>query len=183
MSDCKYWPQYSPDGGVQWLLPKLWTSSIRGCVWYHTGTPLWPLKWPAKLVYFFCRFICCCPGSRWGNTERVVAQWWQPVACRVALDMSHWAMPPVLLWRTATAIKMANNEGAFVCQCRLFCMIIRSYKTMLWTLKLNSSCNINLKRFISLFVWYLPVPATMDSIFATNVASRWAQFKNTHRLV
>ncbi len=32
------------------------------------------------------------------------------------------------------AIKMANNRGAFVHCCRLFCMIICSYKTMLWSI-------------------------------------------------
>jgi hypothetical protein len=48
-----YWLQYSPNGGVQWLLPKPWTSSIRHCARYCTGAPLWPSKWPAKLVHFF----------------------------------------------------------------------------------------------------------------------------------
>ncbi len=27
----------------------------------------------------FCRcLVCCCPGGRWGDTERVVARWWHP---------------------------------------------------------------------------------------------------------
>jgi hypothetical protein len=43
------------------------------------------------------------------NTEQVVAQWQCPVASGVALHMLHWAMPSVLLQRTAVAIKMAGR--------------------------------------------------------------------------
>ncbi len=56
-----------------------------------------------------CCFACCCPGSRWGNMEQVVTQWWRPVASGVALDMLHRAMPSVLLQRTAVAIKTAGG--------------------------------------------------------------------------
>ncbi len=83
---------------------------------------------------FFCRrFMCCCPGGRWGNIEQVVAQWRCPVASGVALDMPHQAMPSVLLRCTAVAIEMAGGWGPFVCHCRLLCIIIHSYKTMLWS--------------------------------------------------
>jgi hypothetical protein len=61
------------------------------------------------VTFFCCHFVCCCPGSRWGNTEQVVAQWQHPVASGVALDMPHRAMPSVLLWRTAVAIKTASG--------------------------------------------------------------------------
>ncbi len=64
----------------------------------------------------YCLFACC-PGGRWGNTEQVVAQCRHPVASRVALDMPHWAMPSVLLWHTAVAIKTAGGQGAFVRHC------------------------------------------------------------------
>jgi hypothetical protein len=37
--------------------------------------------------------VCCLPGGRRGDTERVVARWRRPVASRVALDMLHWEMP------------------------------------------------------------------------------------------
>jgi hypothetical protein len=53
VTDCMYRQQYLPNGGVQWLLPKPWTSSIRQCTWYCTGAPPQPLKWPEKLVHFF----------------------------------------------------------------------------------------------------------------------------------
>jgi hypothetical protein len=68
------------------------------------------IKTASFLVVFvdFCLFACC-PGSRWGNTEQVVAQFWRPVASGVALDMSHPAMPSVLLWRTAVAIELAGG--------------------------------------------------------------------------
>ncbi len=86
-------------------------------------------------IFFCCCFVCCCPGSHWGNTEQVVAQWQCPVASRVALDMPHWAMPSVLLQRTAVAIKTAGGWGAFVRHRHLVCIIIHSYKTMLWSIK------------------------------------------------
>ncbi len=70
-------------------------------------------------VFVDCCLFACCPGGRWGDTEQVVAQCWCPVASRVALDMPHWAMPSVLLRRTAVAIKTAGGRGAFVRHCRI----------------------------------------------------------------
>ncbi len=67
-----------------------------------------------------CCLFACCPGSCWGATEGVVAQCQCPVASGVALDMLHWAMPSVLLRRTAMAIKTAGGQGAFVRHCQ-FC--------------------------------------------------------------
>ncbi len=32
MSNGFYWQQYSPDGGVQWLLVKPWITSIGHCM-------------------------------------------------------------------------------------------------------------------------------------------------------
>jgi hypothetical protein len=60
-------------------------------------------------TFFHCCFVCCCPGGRWDNTERVVAQWQHPVASEVALDMPHRVMPSVLLRHTAVAIEMAGG--------------------------------------------------------------------------
>jgi len=65
-------------------------------------------------------FVCCCPGGRQGNTERVVARWQRPVASGVALAMLHWAMPHVSLQRLTMAINMVRRGGAFVCHRRLF---------------------------------------------------------------
>ncbi len=62
-----------------------------------------------------CWLFACFPGSRWGNMEQVVAQWWRPVASKVPLDMPHWVMLSVLPRSTAVAIERANNGGAFVC--------------------------------------------------------------------
>ncbi len=61
-------------------------------------------------VFVDCCLIACCPGGRWGNTERVVAQCRRPVASGVALDMPHRAMSSVLLRRTAMAIKRLVDE-------------------------------------------------------------------------
>jgi hypothetical protein len=65
-------------------------------------------------------FVCCRPGGRQGDTERVVARWRHPVASGVALDMLHRAMPHVLLQRLTMAINMVRKGGAFVCHRRLF---------------------------------------------------------------
>ncbi len=60
-------------------------------------------------IFVDCCLYACCPGSRWSDTEQVVTRCWRPVASGVAVDMPHRAMPPVLLWRTAVAIKMAGG--------------------------------------------------------------------------
>ncbi len=60
-------------------------------------------------VFVDCCLFACCPGGRWGDTRQVVARWWRPVASGVALDMPHWAMPSVLLRRTAVAIETAGG--------------------------------------------------------------------------
>jgi hypothetical protein len=68
-------------------------------------------------VFVDCYLFACCPGGRWGNTERVVARWRHPVASGVALDMLHWAMRFVLHQQTAMAIKMANGSGTCSYHC------------------------------------------------------------------
>ncbi len=60
-------------------------------------------------VFDDCCLYACCPGGRWGDTERVVAQCRHPVASGVALEMLHRGMPSVLLWCTTVAIKMAGG--------------------------------------------------------------------------
>ena len=65
-------------------------------------------------------FVCCRPGGRRGDTERVVARWRRPVASGVALDMMHRAMPHVSLQRFCMAIEMSSDGGAFVRHRRLF---------------------------------------------------------------
>jgi hypothetical protein len=66
------------------------------------------------------RCVDCVPGGRRGNTEQVVARWQSLVAFMKALDLLHWAMRSVFHWRTAMAIKMTSNGGAFVRRRRLF---------------------------------------------------------------
>jgi hypothetical protein len=60
-------------------------------------------------VFVDCCLFACCPGGRWGNTERVVARCRHPVASRVALNMPHHVMPSVLLRRTAVAVITAGG--------------------------------------------------------------------------
>ena len=59
------------------------------------------------------RFVCCCSGGRRGDTKRVVARWRRLVTFIKALDLLHKAMLVVLHRRTAMAIEMASDGGAF----------------------------------------------------------------------
>ena len=61
MSGWCHWRKCSPNGVIQWLLEKPWTSSIGQCVWYLNGTPPWPSKWPAKLVHLSSMFCLLSP--------------------------------------------------------------------------------------------------------------------------
>ncbi len=69
-----------------------------------------------------CRFVCCRPGGRRGDTERVVTRWWCLVAFMKALDLLHQGMCAVLYRHTAMAIKKACDGGAFFHCRRLFCL-------------------------------------------------------------
>jgi hypothetical protein len=82
-----------------------------------------------------CCLFACCTGGRWGDMEQVIARCRRPVASGVTLDIPHWAMPSVLLRRTAVAIEMAGGRGAFDRHRCLICINIHSYKTMLWSIK------------------------------------------------
>jgi hypothetical protein len=66
------------------------------------------------------RFVCCHPGGRRGDTERVFSRWRRPVASGEALVMMHRVMCSVSHRRTAMAIEIARDEGAFICRPRLF---------------------------------------------------------------
>ena len=66
------------------------------------------------------RNVCCRPGGRRGDTEQVVPRWWHLVAFIKALDLLHWAMRAVSHHRTAMAIEIARDRGAFVRRRRLF---------------------------------------------------------------
>jgi hypothetical protein len=64
--------------------------------------------------------VDCVPGGRRGDMERVVARWWSLVAFIKALDLLNREMRSVLHRRTAMAIEMASDGGAFVRRRRLF---------------------------------------------------------------
>ena len=68
------------------------------------------------------RCVDCVPGGRRGDTERVVAGWRSLVAFMKALDLLHRLMRSVWHQRTAMAIEMTRDGGAFVCRRRLFCL-------------------------------------------------------------
>jgi hypothetical protein len=56
--------------------------------------------------------------------------------------MPHQVMPSVLLRRTPVAIETAGRRGAFIRHCRLVCIIIHSYKTMLLSIKTKEELTI-----------------------------------------
>jgi len=60
------------------------------------------------------RCVDCVPGGRRGDTEQVVARWQSLVAFMKALDLLHWVMRSVSHRRTAMAIEIARDGGAFV---------------------------------------------------------------------
>ncbi len=66
-------------------------------------------------VFVDCCLYDCCPGGRWGDTERVVAQCRRPVASVVALDTLHRAMLSISLRRICKAFKIGRDGGAFRC--------------------------------------------------------------------
>jgi len=65
-------------------------------------------------------FVCCRPGGRQGDTERVFTRWRRPMASGVALDMLHRAMPHVSLQCLTMAINMVCRGVTFVCHRHLF---------------------------------------------------------------
>ena len=52
-------------------------------------------------------------GVRRGNTGGILARWRRPVASRVALDLSYWAMRSAPYHLIHMAIEMASKVGAF----------------------------------------------------------------------
>ena len=68
-------------------------------------------------------FVCCRPGSRRGDTERVVARWQRLVAFMKALDLLYQAMCSVLLQCVCVAIEMAQDGGTFVRRRHLFWLL------------------------------------------------------------
>jgi len=66
------------------------------------------------------RTVCCRPGGRRSNTERVVARWRRLVASIKAMDLLHRVMRAVSHHRTAMAIKITSDGGAFVRRRHLF---------------------------------------------------------------
>jgi len=86
-----------------------------------------------------CWFVCCHPGGRRGDTERVVAWWRRPVASGVALVMLHWAMRSVSLWYVRVAIKMAHVGIHLFATAALFDCHIHSLRPCYGPLKLIGS--------------------------------------------
>jgi hypothetical protein len=85
------------------------------------------IKMASKIgLCYRCCFVCCCPGSRWGNTEQVVAQWQHPVASGIALDMLHQAMHFVWHWCTTMTIKATGDEVHLLIAAYFFLATTRS---------------------------------------------------------
>ncbi len=99
---------------AQWLSPVTSSEALDLLHWAMRAVMYRRIAMAIKIasfagVFVDCCLYACCPGGRWGNTEQVVGRCRRPVASGVALDMPHWAMPSVLLWRTAVAIDTAGG--------------------------------------------------------------------------
>ena len=133
--------------------------------------------------FFHRRFVCCCPGGHWCDTEQVVAQCWCPVASKVALDMSHRAMPSVSLRRTAMAIKQpADKVHLFV----IVDFVInnnRSQRPCYGPLKLNLRHSNIYYNVISLLLCFGHLPTTIDALLATIVAGGQALIQLYIRMI
>jgi hypothetical protein len=61
---------------AQWRRPEASTKALDFLHWAMCMVLYRCTTVASKLgAFFFCCFIYGCPGSRWGNTEHVVAQW------------------------------------------------------------------------------------------------------------
>jgi hypothetical protein len=99
---------------AQWQCSVASSEALDLLHWAIHAVMYWRIAMAIKTACFLgvfvdCCLFVCCPGGRWGNTEQVAARCRHPVASGVALDMPHWAMPSVLLRRTAVAIKTAGG--------------------------------------------------------------------------
>jgi hypothetical protein len=84
-------------------------------------------------------------GGRRGDTEKILAQWWRPVASCKALDLLHRAMRTALHRRIAMVIEMASKGGAFLCII-VFCLTITVAKRP-WCGQLKLKTNYVIVRY------------------------------------
>jgi hypothetical protein len=110
---------------AQWRHPVASSEALDLLHWAMHAVTYQRIAMAIKTATFLGVFVdCClfanCPGSRWGNTEQVVARWRLPGASSVDLDLLHLAMPRSLLQRIRMAIKMACDGGTFVRHCRFY---------------------------------------------------------------
>jgi hypothetical protein len=103
MTNCMYQPQYLPNGGVQWLLPKPWTFSIGQCMRYCTGAPPQPSKWPANLVHFFVIILLA--------VALAATQAIQVISRRMAASSGVWVSPGHATSSNAICIAPAHPQG------------------------------------------------------------------------
>jgi hypothetical protein len=126
-------------------------------------------------VFVNCCLFACCRSGRWGNTEQIVARCWRPVASGVALDMPHWAMPSVLLRRTAEPSKWpADRVHLFV----IIDFVINnnhSQRPCYGPLKLKLSHSNIYYNVISLLLCFGCLPTTMDTVFGHHCCRRMSQ--------
>ncbi len=76
---------------AQWWCPVTSSKALDILHWAMRAVLYWCTAAAMNMATFLsvfvdCCLFACCPGSRWGNTERVVAQWQLPRASSIALD-------------------------------------------------------------------------------------------------
>ncbi len=102
-ADCNYQWQYSPNGGIQWLLTKPWTLSIGRWARDCTGAPPQPSKWPSKLVHFLlsCRLLL--PWRPLG--------WYRVSSCPMAASSGFLGSPRHAASGNAVCFSLAHRHG------------------------------------------------------------------------
>jgi hypothetical protein len=130
------------------------------------------------VLLLFCLLL---PGRPLGQYGQVVAQWWRPVASRVALDMPHWKMPSVL-HRRLYCISASARPSKWAAMEVHFDVIVNSvidHNHSLITcysqykLKMRRRC-IHYNTLSPIVYYGLPL-MTMDAILATIFAGGQAQ--------
>ncbi len=86
VSYCLHWSKNVHDDGIQWLVVKPRDLLHRAMRTVTYRCIAMAIKTASRAGVFFHRCLFdCCPGSRWGDTERVVARWRLPGASSVWL--------------------------------------------------------------------------------------------------
>ena len=113
-------------------------------------------------------------GVRRGDTGQVLAQWWCPVASRVALDLPYWVLHLALYRLIHMAIKMAHEAGGayFSVVNVLSCITLPKWPCY-GRFKIKLSYTIVCNYALIYFVYYGGMPTAMYAVLALIANGGW----------